>query len=546
MKVPLADIVQITTPSGQRFRWSSDEQRPESVPERLTHESTAPGGYATFSAQIPRGYQDALRGVDPYSHVEVLDAAKGIIWEGYIERPAVATGESSEITIDAVGYQKALEDEQGINWLGVDCDLGKWTDASPYSQEAWLRGGFRQISGPSVDTGDDATSYPSLKLSNPPAAIGARAIAIWRAPAGEGVAEVYYKFRSTTPAATILAVGVALDDKLTSSWHVSPDLIDATNKTATGTYTPPAPRPVATVDFGRIAGGTTGSVEEQVLFTILSVVGNHKLPIATAYGGYPCLYASDVIAHLVKRHASWVTVPPDGVGQTDLLIPQSADENATLPSLIDEHNKYHLWDWALWEGRTFYYHPPGQAAVHRRWKARVGPSQLEDTGADAQRIRNGVVVRFTDATGRARTVGPPGSMAEIQFKELHSSDPANLATLTGRRAYDLVEARGNMEAEVARWVGQRYLEQLNAASTSGRATVAGQVQSENGHWYPHTSVRAGDTIQFMDASDSSPRRITSVSHDHSNRTSALTLDAPPDGIPAILDRLQLSLVGLGT
>jgi hypothetical protein len=49
----------------------------------------------------------------------------------------------------------------------------------------------------------------------------------------------------------------------------------------------------------------------------------------------------------------------------------------------------------------------------------------------------------------------------------------------------------------------------------------------------------------VDAADTSERRVVRTEKDHSSRTCSVDLDAPPQGLEALLERLGVVLVPLG-
>lgn len=93
-------------------------------------------------------------------------------------------------------------------------------------------------------------------------------------------------------------------------------------------------------------------------------------------------------------------------------------------------------------------------------------------------------------------------------------------------------------------VGRRFLAESKQLDRSGSAKLVGYVEDDRGVVHPFHHVRAGDTISFVDASDTSERRIIRASHDFESRTCSVDLDAPPAGIDALLQRLGVVLVPL--
>jgi hypothetical protein len=71
--------------------------------------------------------------------------------------------------------------------------------------------------------------------------------------------------------------------------------------------------------------------------------------------------------------------------------------------------------------------------------------------------------------------------------------------------------------------------------------VVGYITDDKGITHPASAVRAGDQIAFVDAADTSYRRIVHTSFDYDSRTNSLDLDSPPEGMDALLERLGVSL-----
>jgi hypothetical protein len=163
----------------------------------------------------------------------------------------------------------------------------------------------------------------------------------------------------------------------------------------------------------------------------------------------------------------------------------------------------------------------------------------------AQRIWNGVIVRYQDVTGETRTAGPAGSGATTESELLEDPDPLNPATQAGIQRWDILDMGGVSTAAGAIEIGRRFLEEANRLDQSGQASLVGYVEEDRGVVQPAWKVRAGDTISFVDAADTSARRITRASYDDDSKTCSVDLDAPPEGLNALLDRLMVSLVPLG-
>jgi hypothetical protein len=127
---------------------------------------------------------------------------------------------------------------------------------------------------------------------------------------------------------------------------------------------------------------------------------------------------------------------------------------------------------------------------------------------------------------------------------LKDYDPENPANKLGIVRRDLLQM-GTSTAAGATEVGRRFLEQTRLLDRSGRATLTGWVEDDRGVLHPYSRVRAGDSIVFVDASDKSERRIVKVDHTRSSRSCTVDLDAPPEGLQSLLERLGVVLVPLG-
>jgi hypothetical protein len=128
--------------------------------------------------------------------------------------------------------------------------------------------------------------------------------------------------------------------------------------------------------------------------------------------------------------------------------------------------------------------------------------------------------------------------------DLEDADPANPATALGIRRWDLLRM-GTSTAEGATEVGRRFLEASKRLSYAGQATITGYVFDDHGIVHPYYDIRAGDSIRFVDAHDPSPRRVVRADKDEGAKTCTVDLDAPPDGLAALLERLDVVLVPLG-
>lgn len=534
----LGTAIYARTPSGRRYRWGEDEPDPENRPTGTLFGSGMPGGDQQLQVSLPRKSDVDYADLDRFTEIEVEDAAGDKVWSGYLERAARVSGDRLEVSPDAIGWQGYLEDEQGINLLGIDPRLSQWGELW-LSRKIGLGGaGYGPFSGPQGH--DHNTLLLSIDRLAQAGGVGAIAGMAYTAPSPIGRVEMEaagynkdmvgdnwrYVLRTTT--SDDGGTGNTDDEKTTPPTAGTTFTVEPTNQPRFASF------------FIHHTDAWTGDGPWQMNFRPL-VVGDHNISLHDAIGGGQGLLASDVIAYALTKWAPQLHHSPDTIMQSDFVIPVVVEEDTTVRGIIESVDKFQVWDWACW-GKTFHYRPQGVGA--RRWKARVGPSNLQEAGKDVQRLVNGVRVRFTDVDGTQKTVGPTGGGDQVESDYLIDPDPLNEANQARRRRWHVVRMRSYGTVSSAIETGRRYMEMLKRADRSGTATITGFIANHAGVLYPHTSIRAGDYIEFIDASDRSPRRISDVQHNRDARESTVTLDAPPEGLDAILERLDIVLEGV--
>jgi hypothetical protein len=278
-----------------------------------------------------------------------------------------------------------------------------------------------------------------------------------------------------------------------------------------------------------------------------AVYGSHGLQLrgAEPEAGF---YASDIIPNALQRWAPLLNFTTGSVGSvrpSSFVIPHLAfREQTSALAIVEGANRYELRPYFVWEDRTFHYHEWGDSG--RKWRTRVAPSQLSETGPTMERLRNGMVVQYQDVDGTTRTVGPPGSGCDVEDVSLLDTDPENPANQIGiRRWGPPVPMEGISVASEAIRVGVLYLKALRETDTSGQMQLVGTVEDDRGVVRPAWQVRAGDTIVPVDASDTRERRIIRTYYDDPTKTNTVDLDAPPDGTPDLLAQLGVSVTDLG-
>lgn len=543
---PLRLSLDVKSPSGQHYRWAEDERSPSVVPSSLSFSSTVPGGFESLSCALPRKPDVEYGDLERLSTITVYDAAASIVGQYRLEGAPRTSGDQMAVSPAAVGWQAALEDDKSAKGIYRDADMSHWTTISNTYRRVLIAFTLSPVDG-SVDNDVTAgTPVINLAIEGNASTTAQRCFLTYDAGVGNAIGTIDYIFARGTNVTSSWDARVETDS--TDQWpSVTQTSNLASGASALGTLT------AGSGDrFGRVTlytpagdGGTDGLVHG-VIFGV-AVWGNHGLTHRTN-GTEVGLFASDIISHAVSNFAPALAITTDSIVASSAIIPHLVFyEPTTVAEIISAANRFELYDWATWEGQngqpTFFYYPRG--ARGKSWRSRVAPAELAEVGPDVQRLWNGVIVRYQDVDGTTRTVGPTGSGADTESVYVTDSDPDNPANQRGIRRWDILDMGIVSTAAAATVVGRLFLEQANQLDTSGQAQLVGYVEDDRGVIWPASHVRAGDTISFIDAADTSARRIVKASYDHSSRTTSVDLDAPPDGLAALLERLQATLVPLG-
>lgn len=538
---PLRVTMELETPTGRFYRWGADDPVATNQPGDVRWTDTMPGGFERFDATLRRSASVDYRDLEPLSTITVRSVTGQIVGEYRLEREPRTSGDQLAITPSAVGWQAHLEDNKTARMIYVDTDLSHWQGPGV------LRVSNMQDLGYDVDgagTVSDATNGPALltKLTGPWGR--AHVNEAWYFAKGMPISLLYF---AVTPTDAI--------NEGDTQWHwramlssndIASDLDvggELRSGSRTGSVTATATnRYWAVVQQYYDVGNTTESLEYGVTWTCLAVYGNHGFTLQGAGSATvaPGVLASDVVEHAVRTWAPMLNLANNGISTITpsslSLVPVAFLEPTSASEIIKAVTKYELQDWGVWDNKALHWGPRGSEA--RAWRARIGPSQLMETGPQIDRVWNQVVVAFQLPDRSSATIGPTGSGAQIIDDTLFDSDPENPANQEGvTRCQNL--SMGIASADLAAQAGRTFLTQSKLLDRSGRATITGIVEDAGGRPWPYHAVRSGDTISFIDAHDTSPRRIVSSEKNDAAKTCTVELDAPPDGLSALLARLEL-------
>jgi len=440
-----------------------------------------------------------------------------------------------------VGYQAALDDDRSVTFIYIDRDLGRWQGMSATRNAVVLGTAYNPKNDGSV-VQDTTTGVPGLRLEvsgHLPGPTGAMAESWYDAGAGAKVGSLLIGSGRVQNATNFTGRAFVADDDLGTN-STGPVATVVNNALLPQTYAGfVTPRRWLMLQLIETIGPyTADELERWRDFHDIAVIGDHSL-VGDGHG----FVASDIVSHAVQTWAPELTVSATSVQQSGFVINHLAfHEPTTAGEIIKQATRFGLEDWYVGDAKTFYFVPRG--ANSKFWRARVGPAQLEETGPQVDRLWESVVVQYQDVDGTAKTVGPPGSGSDTEdpaLKDLDPDNPANKAGIVRRTLLTM----GTSTAAGAIEIGRRFLEEQKLLDSSGRARFVGHVSSDKGVLHPYWAPRAGDYVSFSDASDSSYRRIVRTEKDHSTRTCSVDLDAPPEGLQALLERLGVGLVDLG-
>lgn len=528
------------------YRWAADDPSAAKKPDGLSFTTTMPGGFEQLNCTLERDPRLDYPDLVEMSTVTVrgLGGAQ-VAWQGRLEEFPSTAGAQAQIQPQVYGHQNALSDDSSAAMIYIDQDLTKWGGPSLGRQIAALGGNFQL--GNSQILADPSTNLPVLDLEFD----GAYATPYmpfteaWY-PAGDSgdIAVVYYALDWTNPGGASWNHFVLLcSDDVATINEPTANLAGG----ASGYFAPATPYPYALVQhyFGASPSGVDNATYPS--YWKLAVYGDHGLTLHGSSDPKGVL-ASDVIAHALTNWAPEInfTTGSNGTIKTSsFVIPQLVFTPTTVATMIQQAVQYELLDWAVWEGQfgpTMYVNQRGGRG--KSWVSRVGPAQLQQAGPQASRIYNGVIVQFTAVDGTTQTAGPPGSGCTITDASLVDTDPMNPANEAGITKWAPLPM-GTTTPAGAIQVGGKFLTEQAQIDTAGQASLVGHVQDTNGAWWPAWMVRAGDSISFVDASVTAPRRIVSTSYDGTTKTNAINLDQPPDSIAALLQRMSIDISPLG-
>jgi len=561
-RIPMHLHLLATSPSGKTYRWSEDGAA-SAVIEELSDSGSVPGGdkdlTASFAREVGVDYGDMKRG----TRLEVMGVGRMPLGVYRLERAPEVSGDRVSIAPAAAGYETHLSDDNTAQEIFIDAEIGAWGETSA-QRRAEVPG--NKYDNAAVQIAQAGTPDPAnlTVFSREPAISHSWATMNNNGGANSDVAESWYFSQGIELGKLMFDFSIIAgisggDSKWANQAYASQNGIvlleqlaelSATAVTAKSLTIPAGRFALMLRDYYESSVADTGKWE--VHWKNPRVFGRHELPV---YGAWPGigLLDSDVVAYAAQRWAPEIhcTTGPNGtVKPGQFLIPHLVfKEPTTAAEMIQQATRYELPEWGVWLGQfgpTLYKNPRGKREGAKRWRVRKHQVKFEDTGQQLDMVFNGVVVQGQATDGSTIFIGPTGCGLRYTSDRCLDRDPQNPVNELGPSAkrYAKIQMKGIATFEGMEEAAEAFLEQCKLLDGSGKATLTGWVEDENGKEWPYYCVKEGHEIELLGSSIGGPRYIISSERNRSSRSASIDIDAPPDGSEAMMERLYAVYVGL--
>lgn len=544
--------ISVTDVHGVTRRWGPDEPLVTEILNDLTFTTSIPGGFKTLACSLLRRITLDYPDLGLLDHVRVYGPGNETVWEGRWQSfPRTHSPGNHSISPNAIGHAAHLTDDISFREIYVDQGKTRWGGASVQRRLNLLGSG---ISPGDPTVVQDATTGEAAVLNQIAGTwTGAALPQVDAVYDGQGIplGSVYYAWKigpTINHADTNWEWFVSISDDDVLSSHTATANLRAAGP-GTGTLAAglsDRPFAIASLHYGTGPAGAEGDVYP-LFWTALTVYGDHGLTKRgsdTAVTGKG-LYASDIIDDCVSRAAPLLT--RNGIQATTFVIPHATYlEPCKAEDVILDVNKYHLWQWGVYDDRDFFYRPWDDTSDV--WEVSLaGGASFSPDGEDAENIFNGVLVSFTDPSGRRCYAGPPGALADYTDASLEDTSPTNPVNAHGiPRRWGRLDISTVTTPAAAVALGALWLIEYARPGRRGNLSLVGFARHPTKGLRPVSRIRAGQHIRITDHPYSGARRIIETSYSHGGRQIGLTLDNSNHALEAIIERMGVQLIGVIT